>query len=251
MILLETKQLTIRIGKQRVCQALDLTLRAGEIWGLLGANGSGKSTLLHTLAGLHPSEHGTIHITEQSLSGLSRKKLAQKLGILFQDTNFMFPQTVNDFCAGGRHPHLNHFQRLSAVDYQSVARALAITGLDQQQQKLTTELSGGEKRRLSIATLLAQDPYIYLMDEPTNHLDPNHQINLFHYLKTLKHATVLLSLHDINLASHICDHVLMLFPDGSAQAGPTPTMLTKHHLERLYGYDLTEAAALGMMNSLR
>lgn len=228
-----------------------MTLRAGEIWGVLGANGSGKSTFLHTLAGLHPIHDGSITIMQQSLALLSRKMIAQKIGILLQDSIYRFPQTVRDFCAGARHPHLHYFQPLSATDEQHITRALDLTGLLAQQNKLITELSGGEKRRLGIATVLTQDPAIYLLDEPTNHLDPRHQINLFHHLRSLTDAVIVMSLHDINIALQLCDHVLLIFDDGSTQYGPTRNILTKQHLERLYGYDLTDAIALGMMKQLQ
>jgi iron complex transport system ATP-binding protein len=248
MTLLRATQLSIRIGQQQVCHGLDLTLRAGEIWGLLGANGSGKSTLLHALAGLHPLQNGMVEVTGRSIPCWSRKLLAQKLGILFQHSSYPFPQTVRDFCSGGRHPHLTYFQALSRTDHAKVTHALEVMGLSQHEQRSVTALSGGEKRRLSIATVLAQDPCIYLLDEPMNHLDPHHQINLLRHLKSLQHTAIMLSLHDANLAARVCDYVLLLLPDGSTQAGPAAAMLTARQLEQLYGYQLTDAIALGMIN---
>lgn len=238
MTTLSTKNLTLKIGQLTLCEALNLVIRPGEMWAVLGANGSGKTTLLHTLAGLLPAEQGQIFLNQEAFTQLSNKALAQSLGILFQDYNPPFPQTVWEYCCAGRYPHRAYFQKESAGDKHIVLQALQVMELDKLKQRSVAQLSGGEKRRLAIASLLAQTPDIYLLDEPTNHLDLRHQIQVlkhFRHLVATKSAAVVLSLHDVNLAQQFCNRFLFLFPNGATQQD---TIMTSESLTRLYQHPI-------------
>lgn len=234
---LVTHNLTVRIANNLICRHLNLHIQAGDRWGLLGPNGSGKTTLLHTLAGLLPITQGEIWLQGKKLSSLSKKQIAQQLGILFQDTTDVFPQSVFDFCSSGRYPHLSYFAWRNKQDKQITAHALHVMGLERKLQQKVNTLSGGERRRLAIATLLTQAPLIYLLDEPTNHLDLHYQIKVLRYFKQLAKTnslSVLMSLHDINLAAFYCTHILMLFGDGESLQGTPQDIFTEENLERLY-----------------
>lgn len=231
------KNATITIAHKIICQQLNLELRPGEMWGILGPNGSGKTTLLHTLAGLHAITSGDIWLGPDKLTTLSPKKIAKQLAILFQDTHPIFPQTVWDYCLDARYPHLSYFKKMSEQDQAIVEHALQIMELLPFKQQLITRLSGGEKRRLAIAALLAQTPRIYLLDEPTNHLDIRHQLSTLRHFRDLaekKSAIVMMTLHDMNLAQQFCNRVLLLFPDRSTIQGNTSDILTTENLTRLY-----------------
>jgi iron complex transport system ATP-binding protein len=168
---LTAQNLTVHISNQIICQQLNLTLKRGDICGILGPNGSGKTTLLHTLANLHPVHAGEIFLDNQLLTELKPNAIAQKLGILFQDTSALFSQSVLEFCLTGRHPHLSRLAFESANDKAIALAALTRMDLDKKLSQAVHTLSGGERRRLAIATLLTQTPQIYLLDEPMNHLD--------------------------------------------------------------------------------
>lgn len=243
--LLEIRDLSVDIGGKQICRDLSLTLCAGQRWGLLGVNGVGKTTLLHTLAGLRAPQQGMIRLFNQPISTLSRRVVAQKLGLLLQDEIDPFPGTVLETVLMGRHPHLGHWQWESEHDITIARDALQDVGLSNLESRQINTLSGGERRRLALATLLTQDPQLYLLDEPTNHLDPHHQIELLTLLsarisdsENTIPRTLLMILHDVNLVTRFCDHLILLFGEGEVTCGPLEEILNTDCLERLYGHPM-------------
>lgn len=241
MKLLEARALEVGIGGKRVCSQLALGLQPGQCWGVLGPNGAGKTTLLHTLAGLRAPAAGEVLLLEQPLAALRRRRIAQLLGLLPQDSHDALPATVLETALIGRHPFLSTWQWEGAADITRAREALAQVGLRGFESRQIDTLSGGERRRLALATLLTQAPRVYLLDEPTNHLDLQHQIGLLTALKQTVGASegvILMSLHDINIAARFCDHLLLLFGGGEALAGPAEALLEPDILSRLYGYPI-------------
>lgn len=229
-------------GGRQLCQGLTLHARPGEWWGILGPNGCGKTTLLQAFAGLQPLTAGHISYHEQPLHSLCAKYIAQHIGMLFQECHTLFAQTVQEFCQTSRYPHRTLYQAHNDEDDAIVQEALHLTELWHVSQKKITQLSGGEKKRLAIAALLAQTPQIYLLDEPTNHLDIKHQFAILHHFERLireQTVTVMMAIHDINLAQRFCDHVLLLFDDGTHAHGATHKILTRENLTRLYAHPIT------------
>jgi len=241
MMLLETHALEVVIGSTKVCRGLDLSIKPGERWGILGRNGAGKTTLLLTLAGLRPPQSGNIALQQQALSALPRRQIAQRVGILFQEQTDVFPANVLDTVLTGRHPWLGPLQWESDADREKARSALRAVGLADIEQRIVTTLSGGERRRLGIATLLTQDPQLLLLDEPTNHLDVHHQIRTLQLLSDLAaddSRALLLVMHDLNLAARYCNRFLLLFGDGETVQGSAAAVLTRLNLERLYQHPL-------------
>jgi iron complex transport system ATP-binding protein len=238
---LEAEQLGIRIGGVEVCNHLDLRINAGENWGILGRNGAGKTTLLHTLAGLRRPELGSVKLDGTPLTRLNRRRIARHIGVLLQDHQDAFPASVMETVLIGRHPYLGPLQWEGAADYAAANEALRAVGLEGMETRGIATLSGGERRRLGIATLLAQDPHVLLLDEPTNHMDLHHQILILDLLRQRTRAGVksmLLALHDPNLALRYCDHFLLLYGGGETLQGTAAEVLTQPNLERLYGHPL-------------
>jgi len=239
--LLQTKMLTVEIGSKTVCRQLDMTICAGQRWGLLGVNGVGKTTLLHTLAGLRAPVQGEIRLDETLLTELPRRTIAQKIGVLLQTDDDAFPGTVIDTVLSGRHPWLGQWQWEGENDRMLALAALGDVALDGFEQRQVNTLSGGERRRLALATLFTQNPRLFLLDEPTNHLDPHHQVSLLDLLNqrmadaTNGRASVMI-LHDINLTTRFCDHLMLLFGEGEVLCGPAEDILTIETLTRLYGH---------------
>lgn len=245
--LLQTEALTVEIGGKTVCRQLDMSIRAGQRWGLLGINGVGKTTLLHTLAGLRAPAQGTIRLNDTLLSELPRRAIAQHIGVLLQDDDDVFPGTVLETVLTGRHPWLGQWQWEGDNDRALALAALHDVGLDGLEQRQVNSLSGGERRRLALATLFTQNPRLFLLDEPTNHLDPHHQISLLDLLdQRVTDATdgqaSLMILHDINLASRFCDHLMLLFGEGKLLHGPSDEVLNTDTLTRLYGHPVIAVA---------
>ena len=241
--LLAIRSLRVEIGGKRVCDTLNLDIHTSQRWALLGINGIGKTTLLHTLAGLRAPVTGQVLLNGQAIDNLPRRQVAQQLGLLLQEEGDAFPGTVLETALSGRHPHLGRWQWESATDITLAEQALAQVGLAGLETRQTNTLSGGERRRLSLATLLCQEPRLFLLDEPTNHLDPHQQIILLELLSTQtqdKTCGLLMILHDVNLASRFCDHALLLFGDGKAQHGPLAEVLTAKNIACLYGHPVLE-----------
>lgn len=239
MSLLSVHDLTVKIGDTLVCQGLHFTLEPGQCWGLLGANGTGKTTLLHTLAGLIQPLSGEIRLGGTPLMRTPRRARAQLLGLLPQDSHDSMPATVLETALIGRHPHLPAWQWESAEDLHIARQALAAVELDHAEQRQISTLSGGERRRLALATLLTQSPGIQLLDEPANHLDLRHQISLLeliHQRSCASGGALMMSLHDINLAARFCDQLLLLFGNGETLTASTTEALTAENLQRLYGH---------------
>ena len=241
MSLLATHVLHITIGTTTVCSDLELTINNGERWCMLGCNGTGKTTLLHTLAGLHPPAAGDITLNDQPLAHLSRKSVAQHIGLLFQDHADAFPASVLETVLTGRHPWLGPLQWEDDKDLAIARNALQAVDLHNMEARLVNTLSGGERQRVSIACLLAQDPQLLLLDEPTNHLDIHHQICMLELLQEqLVHnnKALLLVMHDLNLAVRFCNRFLLLYGDGETAQGTAEVTLTQANLERLYQHPL-------------
>lgn len=248
MSLLRTAGLDIEIGGVVVCRNLDFEIEAGQRWAILGRNGSGKTTLLHTLAGLRPATKGSIELCGQPLSGLTRRHIARRLGLLPQDNQDNFPATVLETALIGRHPHLSPWAWESHDDFNMARTALDEVGLSGFETREVHTLSGGERRRLALATLLTQDPALLLLDEPTIHLDLHHQIQVLSQLSSKSESggrTLLMVLHDPNLAVRFASHCLLLFGDGEALSGPCSTLLNESSLQRLYGHPLITVSHSG------
>jgi iron complex transport system ATP-binding protein len=240
--LLETRGLSVEIAGKCVCRDLDLSLEAGRCVGLLGGNGVGKTTLLHTLAGLRAPVSGQVLLDGAPLASLPRRRVAQRLGLLMQQPEDSLPATVLETALIGRHPHLDFWRWESHADVAIARRALKNVGLEGLEQRVQTALSGGERRRLDIATVLVQDPQLFLLDEPAHQLDLQHQMALLGQLKRLageQGRAVLMSLHDINLAARFCDSILMLFGGGEALFGAAEKALSAENLTRLYHTPVT------------
>ncbi|HEX5340544.1 MAG TPA: ABC transporter ATP-binding protein [Gammaproteobacteria bacterium] len=243
--LLATRGLNVSIAGKQVCRGLDLELHGGTCLGVLGANGIGKTTLLHTLAGLRVPDAGEIRLAGEPLAALPRRRIARRLGLLVQQQEDSLPASVLETALIGRHPHIGFWRWESHADVSIARRALRLTGLDGLEQRTQTHLSGGERRRLAIATILAQDPAVFLLDEPTHQLDLHHQMNLLGLFAQLAHREqrlVVVSLHDVNLAARFCSHVLLMFGNGEALAGPAHALLNAPNLSRLYGIPVLPVA---------
>ena len=235
--LLRCENLSIEIGSRCLIDDLSLNIEYGQRWAILGMNGAGKTTLLHTLAGLLPTHRGRIYLNDQPLENASRREIALKLGLLFQDQHELFPGTVMETVLTGRHPHLKAWQWESTEDANKARKLLARVDLNNYEQRQVTSLSGGERRRLGIATVLLQEADLLLLDEPVNHLDLHHQQKILQLLQTTvehKNKSLLMVMHDLNLSAHYCDHVLMIFNNGKTRQGSAAELLQEDILSELY-----------------
>jgi iron complex transport system ATP-binding protein len=248
MSLLQTKSLVVNMAEKPICTNFDFELQAGEYWGVLGGNGIGKTTLLNTLAGLRPAAGGEIFINGKSSREWKRKHMARKLGMLFQDSVDTFPTTVRETAMIGRHPYVSFLSIEAKQDRDIVNSALADVSLNEMADRQIDTLSGGERRRLALATLLVQDPLIWLLDEPTNHLDLHHQINMLNLIKEKvekNKGAALMVLHDVNLVIRFCTHALLMIEHDNIVCGPVADVLNQENLQILYQHPIKKVEADG------
>ena len=231
---LSAEALTLSYGDRIIVENLDLAIPPGSITAIVGANGCGKSTLLRALARLIPPRAGQVVLDGKALHGRPTKEIARTLGLLPQSPIAPEGIAVADLVGRGRHPHQKLLARWSAHDYDVVAQALAATGVADLAERSADELSGGQRQRVWIAMALAQETDILLLDEPTTFLDVAHQIEVLDLLTDLNRergTTIVMVLHDINMAARYADHLFAL-RGGEIVASGRPTEVVTDRLIR-------------------
>ena len=224
-------------ARRAVLEGVDLEAPHGQVLGLVGPNGSGKTTLLRTLyASLRPRT-GAVLIDREQLGDLPAREVARRVAVVVQETPGDLPLLVSDMVLLGRTPHRSGFGRTGADDERIAAAALTQVGALHLADQPFDGLSGGERQRVLIARALAQESTHLLLDEPTNHLDVRYQhevLDLARRLAVENHQTVIVILHDLNLAATYCDSVLLLDGGRVVATGTPDQVLTPAHLEPVY-----------------
>jgi iron complex transport system ATP-binding protein len=234
--------LAVSVAERTLVRDLTLSIPPGSVTCVLGCNGAGKTLTLHTLAGVRAPQSGHVSIHDREIVTWPRKELARELGLLTQTTDDPFPSTVLESVLIGRHPHIGFWQWESERDRGIARAALASVDLNDFDSRDVATLSGGERRRVAIAALLAQDPKVMVLDEPINHLDPHHQIDVLQLLrdKAAQGCTIVMSLHDAGLATRFADYALLLYGNGEWSFGTATEVLTEATMSRLYGLRVQE-----------
>ncbi|MDZ4044942.1 MAG: ABC transporter ATP-binding protein [Rhodoglobus sp.] len=226
--------ITLGYGDRVVVDELDLSVASGRITAIVGANGCGKSTLLRALARLIPARSGAVLLDGQAIHRLPSKTVARTLGLLPQGPVAPEGIAVADLVGRGRHPHQKLLATWSARDYEAVAAALEATGIADLADRPVDELSGGQRQRAWIAMALAQETDILLLDEPTTFLDVAHQVEVLDLLTDLNRSrgtTIVMVLHDLNLAARYADE-LVAVRGGRVHAIGSPSEIVTAELVR-------------------
>lgn len=238
MVKLEIENLSLAYGHNVVMKGLSFQVSPGEMVGLIGPNGSGKSTVIKALSRVIRPYSGQILLDGRNLSAIPRNELARLIGVVPQMPLLPSTFTVFDMVLMGRNPHLGLFQHESQRDMDITWEAMGRTAIQPLAERQIGELSGGEIQRIVIARVLAQEPKSILLDEPTSNLDINHQVEILDLIKNLcreDNLTVVITLHDLNLASQYCDR-LILVNDGEVHAQGTPAeVIIPENIEEVYG----------------
>ncbi|MYU22351.1 ABC transporter ATP-binding protein [Streptomyces sp. SID8352] len=225
---------TLTAGARALVRDVSLTARPGETIGLVGPNGSGKSSLLRTVYRVLRPGSGRVLVDGEDAWSLPVRRLARTVAAVVQEPAADFDLAVREVVAMGRTPHKRLLDGDTPEDAAFVRSALTAVDALHLADRPFDRLSGGERQRVLIARALAQRPALLVLDEPTNHLDIRHQLSVLGALRRLP-ATVLLALHDLNLAAYYCDRLYVLSGGAITASGPPAEVLTPRLLAEVYG----------------
>lgn len=225
---------TLTAGAHRLVEDVSLTARPGEVVGLVGPNGSGKSSLLRAVYRVLRPAAGRVDVDGADAWSLPVRRLARTVAAVVQDSGADFDLSVREVVAMGRTPHKRLLDGDTPEDAELIDAALDAVDATGLAHRPFDRLSGGERQRVLIARALAQQPSLLVLDEPTNHLDIRHQLDVLGTLRKLP-ATVLVALHDLNLAAYYCDRLYVLRDGGVTASGPPAEVLTPRLLSEVYG----------------
>lgn len=235
---LQYDDIGVTIDGNRIVDALSLDVRRGETVGIVGPNGSGKSTVLRcAYRALEPS-NGVVRVHGADVRSRSLRQSATELAALTQQHDTHLDFTAWEIVTLGRSPHHRGNEPLSAHEHELCRDAMQRLGVLNLARRSITTLSGGERQRVLIARALAQEPSVLVLDEPTNHLDLHHQLEVLSYLATTE-LTVLVVLHDLNLAASTCDRLAVMCDGRLAALGPVDDVLTPQLVRDVFHVDAT------------
>jgi iron complex transport system ATP-binding protein len=221
-----------------IIKGLDLEIKKGEFFALLGPNGSGKTTLFKLITGQLPMQSGNVSLGGKEISSLSKLEKARKMAVLTQEVQVSFDYTVEEIISLGRYPHQKGFlKQLSIEDRNVIDEVMEITQIKQFRKTQFRLISGGEKQRVLLAKALAQEPEVLLLDEPTNHLDIKHTFQMLNLLKERQQTTgltIFSILHDLNVASLYADRVALLHNGSFLEVGDVDLLRKEEQLKKVY-----------------
>ncbi|KQB84395.1 ABC transporter ATP-binding protein [Corynebacterium oculi] len=247
--MIRARGLRFSYGARPVLRDVSLETHDGEVLGIIGPNGSGKSTLLGLLGGSLSATAGEATVDGLALPDLRPRERARRIATVAQEAEPALGLSAAEVVLLGRAPHLGDFQRPGADDERLAADALSEVGLAGQARRRLAELSGGERQRVSIArALAAQAPHL-LFDEPTNHLDVRYQHEVLALIRR-NPATVVVSLHDLNLAARYCDRLVLLSRREVVAQGAPEEVLEPGVIGEIYGLRVHRVAAGGAVQLL-
>ena len=236
MTYLRVEHLNVKIGSQNILSNVNFAVEQSCVVGILGPNGSGKSTLLRTLAGVQSSVNAPIYVKDELLTGLTKRQRSQTIAFVPQHSGAADDMTVIDILRLGRAPHRYAFSSWKRDDQYAVDKAMSVMRLESLAKRQWQHLSGGERQRCQIARALVQEPDVILLDEPINHLDIQFQLELMRLISTLP-LTVVIALHDLNLAAKYCDSLIILKNGNIKASGKPSEILTKKNISNIWNVE--------------
>ncbi len=235
--ILNIQELTCGYGNGFHIRNINLNIPKGSFAGIIGPNGSGKTTLFKAISGNLTIKQGTLLLTDKNIADFSYKERAKNIAVVSQ-TLSVDSIRVEDFVLMGRMPYHSRFSFFEHKnDYEIAHHYMKLTGTYHLRNKLMTQLSGGEQQLVDIARALSQEPGLLLLDEPTSHLDIGHQVqilNLLQKLNTDLKLSILMIIHDLNLAGEYCDFLVMMSKGKIHTIGSPKEVLHYQHIETVY-----------------
>ena len=235
--IIRCENLTIGYNKKPLIKDINIAVKRGEIVTLIGPNGAGKSTLLKSLSRqLEPIE-GSVYLDDKKLSEMSGSDLSKKVAILFTDRIKGEMMNCYDVVATGRYPYTGYFGVLSSKDKEIVENTMKLVKVEELREKDFKKISDGQRQRIMLARALCQEPEIVLLDEPTSFLDIRHKLEFLSILEKMKEdkkLTVIMSVHELDIAQKISDRILCLKGDTVDKFGTPEEVFTEEYIRNLF-----------------
>ena len=240
--MLKLNDVHFAIENKTILDGISANFEPGKIHGIIGPNGSGKSTMLKNISRIWEPQTGTILINNKDYRSISRKELSKIVTLVSQHTNVGFPIPVYDIVAMGRNPHLGRFEALKKTDQEIIDRALKQTNIYELKDRNINELSGGESQLSIIARTFATEAALILLDEPTSELDIKHTLAIISILYTLKEQgkTILVTMHDLNLARKFCDTISIIHRGKMFFTGSPEQAFSEENIRRVFEVNVRE-----------
>lgn len=236
------RHISLTYGSRLILDDLNVTFSPNRITAIMGPNGCGKTTLLRIIGGLLPPSIGEVVIGGIPLAQYTARTLSQQMAFVRQQQPTDLDFSAFEIVLMGRNPYQHHLQNESQLDWDIVESCMQQTGTWHLRFAKPSQMSGGELQRVMIARALAQQTPVLLMDEPISNLDIAHQIEVMHLLRTLApQRTILIAIHDLNLALHSCDDLLLLHRGQALFHGDIRDGLTTDHIRTVYGVEASTA----------
>ncbi|AVQ39240.1 MULTISPECIES: ABC transporter ATP-binding protein [Clostridium] len=235
-----TTNLAIAYEDKLIVDGLNMNIPKGKITTIIGPNGCGKSTVLKTIGRILEPKEGLVYLNGDDIRNLSTKEVAQKMAILPQSPQAQGGLTVGELVSYGRFPHKKGFGKLSLEDKKVIEWALDITKLTELEVTMVDNLSGGQRQRVWIAMALAQQTDLILLDEPTTYLDMAYQLEVLELLYNLNRkqsCTIVMVLHDLNLAARFADYMIAIRSGSVISHGTPEEIMTKKVLKDTFNID--------------
>ena len=235
--IIKTEKLTIGYNGKPLIKDINIAIKKGEIITIIGPNGAGKSTLLKTLARQLDPIEGSVYLEDFKLSEMSGSELSKKVAILFTDRIKGEMMNCYDVVATGRYPYTGYFGVLSAKDKEIVENTMKLVKVEELREKDFKKISDGQRQRIMLARALCQEPEIVLLDEPTSFLDIRHKLEFLSILEKMKEdkkLTVLMSVHELDIAQKISDRILCLKGDTVDKFGTPEEVFTEEYIRDLF-----------------
>lgn len=216
---------------------INIDIPKGSFAGIIGPNGSGKTTLFRAITGTLGLKSGKILLSDKNMRELSLRERAQNIAIVSQFIE-AGDMSVEDYVLMGRIPYHSRFNFFeTGEDFVIARKYMEMTDTWRFKDQLMSELSGGEQQLAGIARALTQQPQLLLLDEPTSHLDITHQVRILNVLQQLNQEmglSVLMVIHDLNLASEYCDRLILVNKGKIHTQGTPEDVLTFQNIEDVY-----------------
>jgi len=233
--------LNVRFGRKHILKDVSLKIEPGRLYAIVGPNGSGKTTLLNSILKTVDSSGGSVYLYGNDNKRMGAKAIARMVSAVPQSTAIEFDFTVEEVVMMGRMPYLSRFRTESPDDFEIVDQSLRLADVEWLRERLINRLSGGERQRAVIARAICQTTGLILMDEPVSSLDIHHQISVLNTVRGLVQnsgVTVMLVLHDLNLAMQYSDEVVLMDDGRIVKTGAPEEVLTPGNIGGVYGIEV-------------